>query len=266
MPGRGAVPRHPATASQRVPRTSEIVIAEATAIPDEMRRAAPTTGAFRRPTRSETGTAMVRLRGLPSGAPAEVWEPVGVTDTDEGHWRSIARQVVHDGRMRLVEHVVELGDGTTTTYEVDESVPFAVATLVFVDGDVILAREYRYPIDQWVLDLPGGAGEADETPAEAARREVEEEIGLVPAELKPLHTFYPNPGRSAWPVHVFLARSVTEGRADATDPSEQVRLERIPLAELDARIVAGEVVDPALLIARFMAAVAGELPAVGSGG
>jgi ADP-ribose pyrophosphatase len=99
--------------------------------------------------------------------------------------------------MTVAEHSVRLPGGRTIQYEVDESVPFAVATLVYDGEHVFLTRQYRYPIGQWIFDLPGGAGEVDEEPIEAARRELEEELGLVAVDLRPLHSFYVNPGRSA---------------------------------------------------------------------
>ena len=165
------------------------------------------------------------------------------------------------GRTTLVDHTVLLGDGTQTHYEVDESVPFAVATLV-IDGDsVLLTRQFRYPIGQWIFDLPGGAGEVGEQPIDAARRELEEELGLVTNELRPLHTFFTNPGRSAWPVHIFVSSSgMTAGTADRSDPAEQVRVVRMPLQELDLRIASGEIMDPSLIVARAATSMSGALP------
>ncbi|MBM7412472.1 ADP-ribose pyrophosphatase [Clavibacter michiganensis] len=180
-------------------------------------------------------------------------------------WTTTGRRDLHRGRVVLVEHDVQLPDGSASRYEVDESVPFAVATLV-IDGDaVILSRQYRHPLGRWILDLPGGAGDASEQPADAARRELEEELGLVAPGLVPLRTYAVNPGRASWLVHVFACTTpTTAGVADRSDPSEQVRLVRMPVAELDALIAAGGIEDPTLLIARAAAAEQGLLPPVGA--
>lgn len=173
----------------------------------------------------------------------------------------ISRTASYDGRVKVFSHIVELPDATEISYEVDESIPFAVATLVIDDDAVLLARQYRYPIDRWILDLPGGAGNAGETPKAAARRELEEELGLLPRDLRLLHTFYVNPGRSAWPVHVFVCTSTTaSGCVDRSDAAEQVHLVRVRVFELDAAIAAGKIVDPTLIIARATAALQGHLP------
>jgi 8-oxo-dGTP pyrophosphatase MutT (NUDIX family) len=178
-------------------------------------------------------------------------------------WTTSGRRDLHRGRVVLVEHDVLLPDGSASRYEVDESVPFAVATLV-IDGDaVLLSRQYRHPLGRWILDLPGGAGAPSAPPPAPAPRAPGEELGLVAPELRHLRTYAVNPGRADWSVHVFACTTpTTAGTADRSDPSEQVRLVRMPVAELDALIAAGGIEDPTLLIARAAAAEQGLLPPV----
>lgn len=177
-------------------------------------------------------------------------------------WKTSGRKVVYQGRVSLVEHQVTLPDGSASSYEVDESIPFAVATLIYDGENILLSRQYRYPIDRWIFDLPGGAAEPGEQPAEAARREVEEELGLVAGDLRLLHTFYSNPGRVAWPTHLFFCDAVSSGNALRSDPAEQVHLVGLPLSDLDVLIAGREIVDPTLLVARALAAATGLLPAL----
>lgn len=182
-------------------------------------------------------------------------------DDSERRWTTLARSMSYSGRVTLSTHRVRIDDASEISYEVDESFPYAVATLVIDDDAVLLARQYRYPINRWIFDLPGGAGTVDEVPRDAAQRELEEELGLVANELRLLHTFYVNPGRAAWPVHVFVCTAGTsQGSIDTSDPAEQVTLVRMTIAELDARVASGEIVDPTLIIARAAAAAQGVLP------
>jgi len=165
--------------------------------------------------------------------------------------------------MLLTEHSVRLATGEHTTFEVDESIPYGVAVLIVEpNGTVNLTRQYRYAIDRWIYDLPGGAGNPGEDPASAAARESREETGLEPVELVHLHTFYPNPGRSAWPVHLYFATTSTRHAPDTSDPSEQVSHVTMTVDELDTLIRRGEVVDPGLLIARSFAGIRGLIPAL----
>lgn len=179
----------------------------------------------------------------------------------EPKWVRGAGAQAYDGRVKIVEYAATLPNGLTTTYEVDESIPFAVAVLICTHDDlVVVTRQYRFPLDNWIYDLPGGAGNPGESIREAARRECREEIGVDPSDLVLLHTFYSNPGRSCWPTHVFLCRASRDAVVDASDPSEVVNKLAISLHELDSLILNGEVVDPALLIGRAAGAWHGHLP------
>ncbi|MFD1721855.1 NUDIX hydrolase [Amnibacterium endophyticum] len=190
-----------------------------------------------------------------------------MSECDSGgrsRWQAVGRRPVYSGRVRIVSHEVRLPSGAHDSFEVDESIPFAVAVLLQdrATEALLLTRQYRYPIDRWIFDLPGGAGEVGEAPEAAARRECEEELGLIPQTMSPLHTFFPNPGRAAWPVHLFFVDTTRPGTAATADEAEQVELAHVSVAELDRLVVAGTIVDPSLLIARTMAAATGLLPPV----
>lgn len=164
-------------------------------------------------------------------------------------WERLGGRVVFEGRVRLVEHDVLLPDGERSTYLVDESLSCAVATLLQVDDRFALTYQYRYPLDRWILDLPGGGCDRDESPKSAGARECPEELGLVPEDLVPLVTYFANPGRAAWPVHVFSSTAYHERRRTSTDAAELVHRRLLRREEVDDLIAVGEVVDPTLLIA-----------------
>lgn len=173
-------------------------------------------------------------------------------------WVTVNRRPIHQGRLVLFDHTVALSDGSQTHYEVDESVPFAAAVLVVNGDDVLVTRQYRYPIDRWIFDLPAGGAEDGEEPIDTARRELEEEAAIVPISLVPLHTFFLNPGRASWPVHLFFSsEATTRGTAAREDPTEQVSAVWLRVEELDSLIAKGEIVDPTLIVARTMAASRG---------
>lgn|GEM_PF-616438 len=205
--------------------------------------------------------ARMRPEPLPEPARRSRVRPEPAVDP---RWRWISTRETHRGRVRIDVDEVQLPSGERTTFEVDRSVPFTVATLVQQGSDLLLARQYRYPIDRWILDLPGGGGAFGEVPEQAARRELEEELGLVATDMSPLHTFFANPGRSVWATHLFFATGVRPSRASTDDPSERIQLVRMSRVDLDRLLIEGEIEDPALLIARTMAAAKGLLPPIGA--
>lgn len=187
-----------------------------------------------------------------------------MTLIEEPDWIRLSKREVHRGYVILSEHEVRLPNGGVTQYEVDESYPCGVAVLGLTESGLVrLAREYRYPVGRWIYDLPGGAAGFGEDPFDAARREYEEETGLKPIELIYLHTFFQNPARASYPVHLYFCRSCTVGDAVTDDPQEVVRTVEMPVGELDERIRSGEIIDPAVLISRLIAAQRGYLPEVG---
>ncbi len=100
---------------------------------------------------------------------------------------------------------------------------------------------HRFIVDRWLWELPGGDLDPDEEPAACAAREVEEETGWRPKALEPLLTYQPMVGTIDQPNIVFMARGAERTDA-APDMNETERIGWIPLAEVEQRIAAGEIV------------------------
>src|SRR6187549_4011760 len=72
--------------------------------------------------------------------------------------------------------------------------PSVVLIPIKGDGQVVLIRQYRASVDRLLWELPAGSVNADETAEDAAVRECEEEIGLVPTRLERIRGLFPAPG------------------------------------------------------------------------
>jgi len=75
--------------------------------------------------------------------------------------------------------------------------------VVAVDGDdnIILVSQYRQPIDKEILEIPAGGIDPGETPEDAVRRELQEEIGYLPEKVERLGGFYSVPGYGTEYLH-----------------------------------------------------------------
>lgn len=180
-------------------------------------------------------------------------------EVGEKEWLVTSVRPVYQGHMTLNEYGVTLPTGETTTYVVDDSVEVAVATLLLDQGQVVLSRQYRFPLRRWIYDLPGGARDPGETAEEAAVRECREEVGLEPLDLVPLASFLPNPGRSAWTVQLFFCDTARPSRRQHADPSEVVRAVRMDVADVLELLDRGQALDAGLTIALHAAARRGLL-------
>lgn len=166
----------------------------------------------------------------------------------------------HEGVLAAVRvDAVRLPDGEVVEREVVAH-PSAVAVVpVEADGTVVLLRQYRHPVGEEVLEIPAGILDVDgEAPADAARRELLEEAGLVAGDLEPLVTFHNSAGWTDEQTTVYLARDVRAGAApaDFTPHGEEAHMAvvRMPLDALLAAAVRGEVPDAKTLIGVLLAA------------
>lgn len=107
---------------------------------------------------------------------------------------------------------------------------------VTTDGQLVMIRQYRYPVDAYCLEWPAGCcrDQGNATLEEVARRELREEIGGTAASLEYVSWFYSSSSISDEVCHVFLARGVTLDRPAETEPGEHIRTQLVPLAEARA--------------------------------
>jgi 8-oxo-dGTP pyrophosphatase MutT (NUDIX family) len=182
------------------------------------------------------------------------------TTSEHTKWKRLGEKTVYKGRVHILEYDVELPNGLPAKYEVDHGTAGAVAVLVTTPKDeIVLSYQYRFPLDEWIYDLPGGGASLGETLEAAVIRECREEVGIMPASLQKLATFYPNPGRSDWSMTVFFCDTYTEAKGIEDDPSETVERVVMPLKDFKKLVDDGKIIDPSLLIAWHTACSKGHI-------
>jgi 8-oxo-dGTP pyrophosphatase MutT (NUDIX family) len=143
--------------------------------------------------------------------------------------------------MRLSIASVELPDGATFEQHVLR-IPKAAMMVVLDDQDrVLMMWRYRFIIDRWVWELPGGYVDPDEDPAVTAAREVEEETGWRPLNVEPLAALQPIVGSADAENLLYVARGA-EYIGEPDDINEAERVAWIQLDSVRDRIAKGEIV------------------------
>lgn len=162
------------------------------------------------------------------------------------NWQLSDRRVILDHPlMRAVVDTLSR-DGVTRRYTYLESPVDSVTTVAVTDRrEIVLTRQYRHPIGQIILDLPGGRGNPGEDPQESARRELEEETGYRPAQMIPLGRLTPFPGSIKVTVHLFFASGLTPGQPHL-DEGEELEVHLRPFDEVYREVLAGQHIDAAL--------------------
>lgn len=157
-------------------------------------------------------------------------------------WLIHGERIIDDTRRATLSIAdVELPDGVRFEQYVLR-VPAAAMVAVLDDEDrVLMMWRYRFILNRWVWELPGGYLDPDEDPVACAAREVEEETGWRPRTMEPLLTFQPMVGTIEQTNLVYLARGAD--RTDtAPDVNEAERIDWIPLDEVRLRMSTGEIV------------------------
>ena len=116
-------------------------------------------------------------------------------------------------------------DGQTGSYSYVEIKPVVLIVPVTTTRDVVLIRQYRYTIDDWVWEIPAGGShdfEGDDL-AELARRELREEVGGEAEALTYVGIFHPAIGKFDADFHLYLATGVTLGQA-TPEPGEMIQV------------------------------------------
>ena len=153
--------------------------------------------------------------------------------------KTVESRVLFEGKIITVRlDKAELPNGRVASREVVEH-PGGVAILpLFDDGTVSLVRQFRYPFQEVVAELPAGKLERGEDHRLAALRELEEEVGASCGRLTYLGCLYSSPGFSSEVLHMYLAQELTEG-ACHPDEDEFLSVERIPFSALVEQVRQG---------------------------
>ena len=120
------------------------------------------------------------------------------------------------------------------------------------EAQIVLTRQYRHPVREVILDLPGGRVEPDEDPARAARRELEEETGYRAGRLVFLCRYNQFPGSIRAATSLFFAADLAFTRQNLEE-NEELEVVLMPAADLLGRITSGELYDGSLQLGVLLA-------------
>ena len=158
-------------------------------------------------------------------------------------------------RGRIFEVTVDTVSEGEKTYarEVVHHPGSAVIVPVFDDGTIALVRQYRHPAVRYLLEAPAGTLRRGEAPEEGAKRELEEELGVVSGRLEKLSEFFVSPGFCGEKMWVYLATELTETKQQL-DEDEILAVVRIPFSQALSMITTGEIEDAKTIIGVMLAA------------
>lgn len=159
------------------------------------------------------------------------------------HEERLGSQIKYQGRiLDLRLDSVLLPNGREAFREVVVH-PGAVAIAALNDQrEILLIKQYRYAVDEIILEVPAGKLEKNEDPLGCAQRELAEETGFAAKNWRLLSTFFTTPGFCDEIMHLYLAEDLYSDPQKADD-DEFIELSWTPLNKAVALIRTGEIKD-----------------------
>ena len=163
----------------------------------------------------------------------------------------LRQEPIYKGRViNITKDEVVCPNGQTSLREIVHH-RGGVAILFKVDDKFIFEKQYRYAMNEEIIEMPAGKLEEGEIPIEAAKRELLEETGYRPLEMIHLGDSYPTPGYSTEVIHLYYCpKAVKEERH--LDNDECIDLIYLTLEEIEEMIAQGKIKDSKSVASIFL--------------
>jgi len=157
--------------------------------------------------------------------------------------KQVETKTVYEGIIVDVRRdIAELKNGNRAKREVVVHPGGVGIVAITNENKVLMVRQYRYPMEEELLEIPAGKLDNKEDPFECALRELSEETGYTAKKYIDLGAIYPSPGFCRETLYLYLALDLCPGEMHL-DENELLSVEEIDIDELIGRIMNNELKD-----------------------
>ncbi|RJQ75020.1 MAG: NUDIX hydrolase [Desulfobacteraceae bacterium] len=162
------------------------------------------------------------------------------------------RRTIRKGRVfDITVENVTFPNGFNVDLEIIRHPGAAAIVALTEDDQVLMLKQYRHAIGDFLWEIPAGTFEGQEDPLICARRELTEETGFTAARWEHLGAVTPVPGYSDEKIHLFLARELAPA-AQCLDQDEVLEVHRLPLMQVTDMIGGGHIQDAKTIAAIYL--------------
>jgi ADP-ribose pyrophosphatase len=156
------------------------------------------------------------------------------------------------GLLTVKRDAVRLPNGNTSHREYVLHPGAVVVVPLLPNGNVVLERQFRYPLHQVFIELPAGKIDPDEDVLKTGQRELLEETGYSANEWVKLGAQHPCIGYSNEVIHIYLATGLAAGKHQL-DEDETLEVFEMKFEDCLLMIPRGEITDGKTIVAMFLA-------------
>ena len=164
----------------------------------------------------------------------------------------LSSEVKFDGKLIQVTYDIADVNGKEAWREVVHHPGASAVVAIDEDNRIIMEKQFRYALNDYLLEIPAGKLDKGEDPLVCAKRELEEETGIIASEWISLGTIATSPGFCNEVIHLYVAKGLSKGEIH-WDEDEYVEVERYRFDELLQRIKEEKIKDSKSLSALLLA-------------
>lgn len=179
--------------------------------------------------------------------------PPAIDLSDDQHLRETrisSERIFQGGFLNVNRDIVRLPDGHETFREYIIHSGAVMLIPLLDDGQVVLERQFRYPLNRTFIEFPAGKIDQGEAPLETAMRELREETGYTATQFDYLYTINNAISYSNEFIEVYLVRGLTAGRR-ALDEGEFLDVFSAPATQVIQWVKEGTITDVKTIIGAF---------------
>ena len=166
--------------------------------------------------------------------------------------RKLSSEMKFDGKLIKVTYDVAEVNGKEAWREVVHHPGASAVVAIDEENRIIMEKQFRYALNDYLLEIPAGKLDAGEDPLVCAKRELEEETGIIASEWISLGTIATSPGFCNEVIHLYVTKGLSKGEIH-WDEDEYVEVERYTFDELLQRIKEEKIKDSKSLSALLLA-------------
>lgn len=142
--------------------------------------------------------------------------------------------------------------GTERDFVVVQAPDWVNVIALTPDAHLVLVQQFRYGIDGFSLEIPGGVIDAGEDPVAAGLRELREETGFSGGPAKLLGSVHPNPAIQSNRCHFVFVEAAVRAHELEWDADEEIQILTKPVEEVLALAHGGGITHALVIDALFM--------------